>query len=158
MAVSLRTSLAIALLSAAALASWYWSRQPPRGVVSRGGGGPPVGYYLRGARLLGTDANGDIVYRIHADRLEEQPDTEILEMQGVRIEYLSRERGAWAIRADRATSPKDRSVVNLEGAVQLDSRPERGTPLSIKTTTLRFEPASAVVQTCTSPRPDSARI
>jgi LPS export ABC transporter protein LptC len=145
--VSLRNSLAIALLSAAALASWYWSRQPPVSTLRRTSAGETAGYYLRGARMIGTDENGDIRYRIHADRLAEQQDTELLEMQGVRIEYLSPARGAWSISADRATSPKDRSVVDLEGSVAIDSRPERGSALSIKTTKLRFEPATAMVQT-----------
>jgi LPS export ABC transporter protein LptC len=147
MAVSLRNSLAIALLSAAALASWYWSRQPPVRTSQAAAGAPP-GYYLRGARLVGTDESGDVVYRMRADDLAEQPERELLEMRGVELEYLSPQRDQWSISAERATAPKDRSIVDLEGAVRIVNRPaDGGMPLSIETARLRFETAEAVVRT-----------
>ena len=149
MAVSLRNSLAIALLSAAALASWYFSRQPPARIArDTGAAGAPAGYYLRGARFVGTDENGNIVYRMRADDLAEHPDRELLEMRGVQLEYRSPQNDEWSINAERATAPKNRSVVDLEGAVHVENKPgDSGTPLSIETTRLRFETANAVVLT-----------
>ena len=75
----MRNFLLIVLLGTAAVASWLWSRptsleQPRR----REGGDAELGYYLRGARLLGTDESGRAAYRILADRLEEHPDQERL--------------------------------------------------------------------------------
>ena len=126
MAIDLRNGVAIILLLAAAIVTWYWSRpaEPPR-VVRRAEDQAPLGYYVRGARMQGTDANGRVTYRILADRLEEQPDQSSLELNGVRIEYSPADEVPWLIRAQRASTPKSGARLDLEGDVEPHVRSRR---------------------------------
>ncbi len=59
----------------------------------------PLGYYLRGARLLGTDEQGHVAYRILAERLEELPGEERLLLEGVSVEYQPANEVPWVISA-----------------------------------------------------------
>lgn len=142
MAIDLRNGVAIILLLAAAIVTWYWSRpaEPPR-VVRRAEDQAPLGYYVRGARMQGTDANGRVTYRILADRLEELPDQSLLELNGVRIEYSPADEVPWLIRAERASTPKSGARLDLEGDVELRSEPTDGKkPIAITTARLTFVP------------------
>lgn len=143
--VDLRNGIAIVLLLAAAIATWYWSRpaEPPR-AVRRAEDTAPLGYYVRGARMQGTDPEGRVIYRILADRLEEQPEQSLLELQGVRVEYSPANEVPWLISASRASAPKNRAHVDLEGDVELRSQPTDGSkPITIATTRLRFVPGDS---------------
>ena len=101
----------------------------------------PLGYYLRGARIVGTDEQGRVAYRILAQQLDEVPNEERLRLEGVSVEYRPAEETAWDISAASASAPKDRSVLELAGNVELRSSPADGsTPLLITTQQLRFTP------------------
>jgi LPS export ABC transporter protein LptC len=101
----------------------------------------PLGYYLKGARLLGTDTEGRVAYRILAERLEEVPDREVLELDGVEVEYRPADSQPWRISASRATAPKDGSLLDLTGSVELRNEPAAGSePVVIATDALRFVP------------------
>ncbi len=140
--MDLRNGIAIVTLAAAAIATWYWSRptEPPR-VARRAEDTAPLGYYLRGARVLGTDAEGHVTYKILADRLEELPDQSLLQLDGVRVEYSPSDDVPWLISASRASTPKNGAHLDLEGNVQLRSAPTDGSKaVTIATTRLRFVP------------------
>lgn len=140
--VDLRNGIAIVLLLAAAIATWYWSRPAqPLKPSARAEDTTPLGYYVRGARIQGTDADGHVTYRILADRLEELPDQALLELHGVRVEYSPVDQMPWLISASEASTPKNRSHFDLEGDVELRSEPTDGSkPFAITTTRLRFLP------------------
>jgi len=134
------------VLAVVAVATWLYGRQPPpandRNATS--GDAEPLGYYLRGARMLGTDEQGRVAYRILADRLEERPDRELLLLDGVRVEYAPADAVAWSISAAAASAPKDGSQLNLTGSVELRSQPTDGSePLLIAAEALRFFPDSS---------------
>jgi LPS export ABC transporter protein LptC len=135
------------LLGAAAVASWIYSRPEPVAAPRRASGDEaPLGYYLRGARLVGTDANGQVAYRILADRLEEQPDQERLLLEQVRIEYHPANEVPWQITAGTGSAPKDASELELGGGVELRSEPTDGSsPVQISTQSLRFTPGTSSI-------------
>jgi len=135
------------LLGAAAVASWIYVRpEPPAAPLLGSGDDGPLGYYLKGARLLGTDSEGRLAYRILADRLEEHADRERLLLKGVRIEYRPANELPWLITAGSGSSPKDGSQLDLTGGVELRSEPTDGSPpTQITTESLRFTPATASV-------------
>ena len=130
------------VLAAFAVATWLYGRAPT--AVERrfpAEGTQPLGYYLRGARMLGTDEQGRIAYRILADNLEEMPEQQRLKLDGVRIEYLPADSDSWLISADSGTAPKDGSELELVGDVSLRSEPRAGgKPVVIATQALRFFP------------------
>jgi lipopolysaccharide export system protein LptC len=148
--VSLRSGIAIVLLAAAAAASYYWSRQPPLEITRRHSGddaGLP-GYYLHGARLTGTDDEGRVAYRVHADSLEEQGVAEGLAMSGVRVVYTPADDVAWVIEAAEGSGPRDGSHLELDGGVQVRNQPADGAePTVITTTNVRFEPGASLLVT-----------
>jgi LPS export ABC transporter protein LptC len=107
----------------------------------------PLGYYLRGARLLGTDATGHVTYVVLADRVEELPDQEQLELAGVRVEYSPENEIPWLVSATRASAPRSGEYLDLTGDVELRSQPTNGRDATIvQTASLRFEPNEFTAQ------------
>lgn len=107
----------------------------------------PLGYYVRGARLLGTDEQGRVTVTIRAERLDEVPNEELLRLEGVAIDYSPTNDTAWAISAASASTPKDGSLLELAGDVELRSVPTDGSrPQTILTQTLQFWPETSSVR------------
>ncbi len=139
------------VLAALAVATWLYGRVPT--TVERRlpvEGAQPLGYYLRGARMLGTDEQGRIAYRILADNLEEMPEQQRLKLDGVRIEYLPPDSDSWLISATAGTAPKDGSELELVGNVSLRSEPRAGgKPVIIAAEALRFFPNTSSAESDT---------
>lgn len=136
------------LLTALAAVTWLAGRMPaPASPPTQSGAELPLGYYLRGARLIGTDEQGRVAYRILAQRLDELPEQELLELAGVAVEYQPTDETPWRISAAGARAPKDGSHLDLRGSVELRSSPTDGSkPVSIATEQLRFSPESSSVE------------
>jgi len=140
-----RNLVLLVLLGAAAFASWFWSRptmiEPPR---QHAAGEGDLGYYLRGARMVGTDASGRAVYRILADRLEERPSEERLVLERVQVEYRPPGEMPWVITAGSGNATRDRSLLELKDGVDIRSQPTDGSPpVHVTTPALRFVPATS---------------
>jgi LPS export ABC transporter protein LptC len=133
------------VLAALAVATWLYGRVPStteRPLPAEGT--QPLGYYLRAARMLGTDEQGRIAYRILADNLEELPEQQRLKLDGVRIEYVPADADSWLISATAGSGPKDGSELELNGNVSLRSEPrDGGKAVVIAAETLRFFPQSS---------------
>jgi LPS export ABC transporter protein LptC len=133
-------TLGLALLAAV---TWFASLGPtgPAPALTDDEEAVPLGYYLRGARIVGTDEQGRIAYRIRAEQLDEVPDEARLRLEGVNVEYSPADETAWEISAQRASAPKDRSLLTLAGNVAVRSMPTDGSaPVLISTDELRFAP------------------
>jgi len=144
-----RNLLLIVLLGAAAVATWLWSQPSPPDQSRRpAGGDTELGYYLRGARMLGTDDNGRAVYRILADRLEERPNEERLLLERVQIEYHPPGELPWVITAGSGSATRDHSELELKDGVEIRSQPIDGSaPVRVTTPTLRFLPPTSRAET-----------
>ena len=149
MLTSLRNVFLALLLGGAAAASWYMSLTPvdPRTPAARNGASE-LGYYLLGAVLRGTNAEGRLVYQISADRVDEDPDETRIQLQNVEISYFETEEIPWLARAARATAPRSREFIDLEGSVTLSTTgSDTGAPTLIETDRMRFEPERYVAVT-----------
>ena len=105
------------LLLAAAGGSWYVaSRFETREVIRTPPGGPTTGFYLRAARILGTDDRGDLLYEIEAEYAEQQANSDI-ELENVKVRYVAGARVPWTISADEATLTEERDTLHLKGHV-----------------------------------------
>jgi LPS export ABC transporter protein LptC len=147
---SLRNTVVTLLLALVAAATWLatWPRQSSTPVVERSEEAPPLGFYVHGARMTGTDEEGRVAYRVLAERLDEIPEEDRLQLTGVRIEYHPPEETAWTISAASASSPKGGSPLDLVGNVELRSVPTDGSqPRSIDTEALRFWPDTSIAET-----------
>ena len=74
------------------------------------------GYYLRSARILGTDDNGLLLYEIKAEYAEQQENNEI-RLQNVHISYSTGAEVPWSVSADVAMVSDSLDVLRLSGHV-----------------------------------------
>ena len=137
-----RNLLLLVLLSGAATGTWLMSRPPQESAPTASAVRPaPPGYYLRDAVIMGTDANGVVMYRIFAALVERTSETGDLLLTDVRVEYAAREAIAWHVTAERAAARSGGESLNLYGGVRLATHPADGSePTVIETQELQFAP------------------
>lgn len=142
MYISIRNSIGLLILLAAAVATWLASRHEiSPGADADTARSTPLGYYLRDAVFLGTDENGRVFYRVHAGLAERQADDQGLALQRVRVEYRDTEHVQWQLSADRAATRAVGDFLDLSGDVRLSSTPtDDRMPTVIETDALRLEP------------------
>ncbi|MDH4047784.1 MAG: LPS export ABC transporter periplasmic protein LptC [Gammaproteobacteria bacterium] len=146
--MSVRRITILTLLLAAAFGSWYLSQTLSRQPAAR----PAAeirhdGFYLRSARVLGTDDSGSLLYRIEAEYAEQVSPSET-EFQNVRILYASLARVPWTLVADRASIGEDQQRVTLTGNVMAVSNEGfSGDVTEIRTQYLEFEPDTFIART-----------
>ena len=146
----LRNTVVMVVLAIVAAVTWVasWQREEPATPAPAAADPRPLGYYLYGARLLGTDEQGRVAYRVLAQRIDELPDEGRLRFEGVSVEYQPVGETAWAISAANASGPKDGSQLDLAGNVEVRSAPTDGSrPESFSTQKLRFSPESSSAET-----------
>jgi len=136
------------LLTAAALGSWYLARQysadrspdTATQAVNRG-------YYLKAARILGTGADGNLLYEIQASQAEQRGESE-LEFTDVQINYSPATDVPWVVNADSAIANHDESVLKLSGHVRATSSEGfSGNETEIRTDYLELDPERYVAET-----------
>lgn len=138
---AVRNVLALCLLVAAAVGTWYW-RQPtqPAPALGETRGAPP-GYYLRDAVLLETDSSGTVLYRIHAELAEERPEDGALLITGFLLEWQPDQEIPWRVRAARGEALADEAALELDGGVELTREPgEDGEATIVRMDNLRLLP------------------
>lgn len=146
----MRNTVVMLVLAIFAAATWFVTlpRQDAAPVVDRGADTEPLGYYARGARLSGTDENGRLTYRIFAERLDEVPGAERLQLTGVTVDYWPVDDAPWALSAATATYARDGSEIELMGQVEVRNSPSDGTKTQrIATERLRFLPDNSRAET-----------
>lgn len=146
--MSPRNMIVFAVLFAAALGSWYVSRvrsdveQRPQPV-------DPVhrGFYLKSARILGTGADGSLLYEIWAEHAEEQVDGRI-EFTNVRFDYSPEADVPWTVDADSATILPEQPRVQLRGHVRaVSSQGFSDGDTEIRTEYLELDPENYLAET-----------
>ena len=130
------TILLIVAAGSVYLARTLTSVEPPPG----NGDARRSGFYLKSARILGTDASGARLYEIEAEYAEQQANNEI-EFQNVQIQYATDADVPWKLNADTAIIGEDRKQVRLIGHVTIVSEQGfSGEVTEIRTEYLEFEP------------------
>lgn len=137
----------VAVLTAGVLGSWYLARQQGGDDGSAAVNTVHRGYYLKSARILGTGADGDLLYEIQAEHAEQQDDNRI-EFSVVSINYSPRSEIPWTVNADTASIERDRRRVLLSGHVTAIST-EAGYDTEIRTPYLELDPEKFLAETDT---------
>ncbi len=105
------------------------------------------GFYLKTAQILGTDAEGQLLYEIAADFVEQQKSNDIV-MQNVQISYSAGSQVPWTITADEATISEDQSLLRLSGHVIAVSNAGFADQITeIRTPQLDIEPTTYKAET-----------
>ena len=138
----------VALLFAAAVASWVLSRQEADTAAdpsTRPAAGP--GYYLKAARILGTDADGRLLYEIQAASAQQIGDN-LIEFADVRINYTPESDVPWSVVADTASLYPDSEQLRLAGHVRaVSSEGFSGNDTEIRTEVLIINPVTYTAET-----------
>ena len=146
--MSARNVLGFLLLVVAAAGSWFLtiSLQPPE-IEQTARNTRSQGFYLRSARMLGTDADGDLLYEVEAEYAEQLPNEEI-EFRNVRISYSPEATVPWTLNADTAVIGRNQERVVLTGdVVAVSSEGPSGEATEIRTSYLEFHPATYRAET-----------
>lgn len=146
--MTVRGMMGFLVLLAAAAGTWYLSQTlRETGIEVTATPASQGGYYLRTARVLGTDADGRLLYEIEADFAQQIPDDRI-EFQDVRIRYSPESDIPWVLNADTATVSGNRDRVQLAGHVVATSQTGfSGEVTEIRTAYLEFEPENFKAET-----------
>lgn len=140
--------VAIITLSVAAIGSWFLagSRNSPE-VTRTVSSTESDGFYLRSARILGTDEVGQLLYSIEADYAEQLSNQDI-EMQNVVISYSAGANIPWTIKADLATISNDQTQLRLSGhVIAISNQGFAGEVTEIRTPMLDIEPDTYTAKT-----------
>lgn len=146
--MNLRSLIILTLLLGAAVGSWYIAERDrlPQDETSYTES-DYRGYYLKGARILGTDADGTLLYEIEAERAEQLPDQRI-EFAEVRIRYSPESDVPWTINSDTAILLPDAQRVLLEGNVTaLSERDVAAEETEIRSPYLELDPDNFIAKT-----------
>jgi LPS export ABC transporter protein LptC len=139
----------MAVLAILAAVTWLatWQRQDAAAPVEPVATTAPAGYFARGARIVGTDEQGRPTYRIFADRLDELPGEDRLQLTGVAVDYQPPDEAAWSLSAASAIYARDGSKLDFAGAVEIRSAPtDDGDPVTITTERLVLSPDTSTAQ------------
>jgi LPS export ABC transporter protein LptC len=145
-----RDSAVLIVLAILAAATWLlvtWQSQESSPAVESAAEAGPLGYYARGARLHRTDDEGRFVTHVFAERLDELPGEEQLQLTGVNVEYRPADDTAWTLSAATARYSRDGSQVDLAGDVAVRSSPADGSrPVTILANQLVFSPDTSTAE------------
>lgn len=115
--MNVRTVMTTGALLVTAIGSWYFANSfRSQETIPTATDTAFGGFYLKSARILGTDDDGALLYEIDAEYAEQQKDNEI-ELQNVQISYTPGANVPWTIKADLASISNDHDLVRLSGHV-----------------------------------------
>lgn len=143
-----RNLVVFAVLLFIALATWYLARSlRPGEITETVSSGNVDGFYLKSARILGTDDQGHLLYEIEADYVEQKKNNEIA-MENVQIRYSAESQIPWTINADQATISEDQRQVHLSGhVIAVSDAGFAGQVTEIRTPHLDIEPVQFKAET-----------
>lgn len=140
--------LGLLLLAGGALASGFllWQLQEPederRSLRQLG-----TGYYLKTAELVGTGADGEVLYRIRTRELQQDADRGGVALTQVTLQYSPAAAVPWELTADTGSMPPDSDILQLSGEVVAVTREDSGEPATIRTDYLEIDPQTFVAYT-----------
>ena len=143
-----RNVITFTLFLTLAIGSWYLARQyQADDVAAATVDTVHRGYYLKSARILGTAADGALLYEIQAETAEQQVGDSI-SFTDVFINYSPQSDVPWVVNADTATLHKDGQRVLLRGHVTaVSSEGFSGNATEIRTQYLELDPNNYLAET-----------
>ena len=106
------------------------------------------GYFLTGAIITETSKDGTARVRIRAERIEQIPRDNSVELSSLNLTYTGAEERRWVVTADRGRVPEASKIVHLEGNVRIQGlMAGPGPDAVIDTSTLDFDTDNSIAQT-----------
>jgi len=106
------------------------------------------GYFLTGATITDTSKDGSARVRIRAERIEQKPRDNSVELTSLNLVYRGADERAWVVTADRGRVPEAARVVHLEGNVRIHGAlSDPGPEALIDTDSLDFDTETSIART-----------
>ena len=106
------------------------------------------GYAATDASMVETGADGLPLYTLQARQIQQDPDTDLINLSTVHMTYRDIKGGEWQGRADRAQAPQDAAQIDLIGAVDVSGTfAGSDKPAHILTDTLHVDTHSGAIRT-----------
>ena len=144
-----RSTVRIVLLALAAGISSFLMLQNDRLEQEERYTPPSLGlaYFIKGAEMSGTGKDGKTLYRLRADRAEQSPDNDHINLTNIALSYEPSADVPWDLFADKGKIPPDGKLVELSGNVLILSKSAGKTETSIRTTQIDLFPDKKLART-----------
>ena len=144
-----RSTVRIVLLAIAAGASGFVMLQNNVPEQEENYTPPSLGlaYFIKGAEMSGTGKDGKILYRLRADRAEQSPDNDHIDLTNIVLSYEPSADVPWDVFADKGKIPPDGKLVELSGNVLILSKDPGKPETSIRTTQIDLFPDEKLART-----------
>ena len=138
-----RDVLGLVALGAAAYGAWAWHEsrvteppEPEEEVAT------VASYTLRGTTIVTPGEDGTPLYRLMASDMAHAVDSELVQMDDVRLEYNHESPEPWVVTADHGEVRIDWETIELSGSVVITASTEDNVPTRLDTDRLRVEAGS----------------
>jgi LPS export ABC transporter protein LptC len=84
---------------------------------------PDSGYAATDAAMVETGADGRPMYRLQAQHIQQDPDTNIINLSTVHMAFRDTNGSEWQTPADRAQARQDAAQIDLAGSIDLSGTP-----------------------------------
>jgi LPS export ABC transporter protein LptC len=84
---------------------------------------PQPGYYMTGARITEMGPDGLPLYRVEAERIEQDPINNAIRLEQLTLVYRTPEARDWTLTAARGFVPPGSKTLNLAGNVRIVGQP-----------------------------------
>ena len=135
-----RDVLGLVAFGAVAYAAWAWREslvtekpEPEEAVAT------VASYTLSQTTIVTPGEDGNPLYRLEADAMSHAVDSELIEMDGVRLEYNHESPEPWVVTADHGEVRLDWETIELSGSVVITASTEDDVPARLDTDRLRVE-------------------
>lgn len=92
---------------------------------------PQPGYYMKRARIVETGKDGEPLYRVEADRLQQNPADNSIEMDDLKLVYHTESDRDWTLTAAQGFVPPGAQTLNLVGNVTIAGQPQAEQPSAV---------------------------
>ncbi len=142
------------LLGLVLVAVAMWLTLAPRHVepIAAQASGPAAaeqGYSGLEAAVVETGPDGLPLYTLQAHRMQQNPETDIINLTTVQMTYSKSADGRWQGRSDTAVVQQDSSQIDLAGAIDVTGTfAGNAQPLHILTDALHVDTQTEIIRTC----------
>jgi LPS export ABC transporter protein LptC len=110
--------------------------------------GPDQGYSATDASLVETGVDGLPLYTLQAREVQQDPDSDIINLKMVHMTFRDSSGGQWQARSDQATAQQDSALIDLSGAVDVSGTfASSAAPAHILTDKLHVDTRKEIIRT-----------
>lgn len=144
-----RDVLGLIALGAAAYGAWTWRQalDVPAPEAEDDGVATVAEYTLRETTIVTPAEDGTPLYRLQAGAMSHAVESELIEMETVRLEYNHESPEPWVMTADHGEVRLDWETIELSGHVVITATTENDEPARLDTDRVLVEAAAHVATT-----------